>query len=109
MLCAFRSGIRRDRRAVDRADRGGQMSNAVTLAVPCWAAAIPTTPPPVHRSNTCWPAEMAALVNVSIRSHELCCGAQTKSAATILPEESVTVAVIEDSRRLGGALMCVVG
>jgi hypothetical protein len=27
----------------------------------------------------------------------------------VLPEDSVTAAVIEDSRRLGGAMMCVVG
>jgi hypothetical protein len=31
------------------------------------------------------------------------------AAATILSEDSVSVAVIEDPRRLGGALMCAVG
>jgi hypothetical protein len=76
------------------------------------AAAILTTPLPVLRSNICRPAETAALVTASIRSHESSRIMLRRIGAVgrnVLAEDSVTAAVIEDSRRLGGAMMCVVG
>ena len=60
----------------------GQMSNAVTLRAPSWAAAIATTPLPVHRSSTRRPATSAVTDIASISKCESCCGAYTPAVAT---------------------------
>src|ERR1700744_5979986 len=52
----------------------GQMSKAVTLAQPIWAAAIATKPLPVQRSSTRRPATSAVSCIMSTSNRESSCG-----------------------------------